>query len=109
MMFVNSDLGFAGYSMKITGRHEMSDLELGVVGNCSFAAFIDRNALVVWCCMPRFDGDPVFHCLLGAPNYAEGWGLFAIELEDTRKANNVMMAIPRFLRRHFMENMARCA
>lgn len=60
----------------------MSDLELGVVGNCSFAALIDRNAVVVWCCMPRFDGDPVFHSLLGAPNYAEGWGLYAIELEE---------------------------
>ena len=60
----------------------MSDLDLGVVGNCSFAALIDRDARVVWCCAPRFDGDPVFHCLLGAPNDAEGSGVFAIELED---------------------------
>ncbi|MGC1860219.1 MAG: glycoside hydrolase family 15 protein [Methylocystis sp.] len=60
----------------------MSDLDLGVVGNCSFAALIDRDARVVWCCTPRFDGDPVFHCLLGTPNDAEGSGVFAIELED---------------------------
>ena len=60
----------------------MSDLDLGVVGNCSFAALIDRDARVVWCCTPRFDGDPVFHCLLGAPKDAEGSGVFAIELED---------------------------
>ena len=33
----------------------MSDLDLGVVGNCSFAALIDRDARVVWCCTPRFD------------------------------------------------------
>ncbi|MFY9832534.1 MAG: glycoside hydrolase family 15 protein [Methylocystis sp.] len=60
----------------------MSDLDLGVVGNCSFAALIDRDARVVWCCTPRFDGDPVFHCLLGTPKDAEGSGVFAIELED---------------------------
>ncbi|MGA8172774.1 MAG: glycoside hydrolase family 15 protein [Methylocystis sp.] len=60
----------------------MSDLDLGVIGNCSFAALIDRDARIVWCCMPRFDGDPVFHCLLGAPKDAEGSGVFAIELED---------------------------
>ena len=60
----------------------MSDLDLGVVGNCSFAALIDRDARIVWCCTPRFDGDPVFHCLLGAPKDAEGSGVFAIELED---------------------------
>jgi GH15 family glucan-1,4-alpha-glucosidase len=60
----------------------MSGLDLGVVGNCSIAALIDRNASVVWCCVPRFDGDPVFHSLLGAPKGAEGEGVFAIELED---------------------------
>ncbi|HMF06017.1 MAG TPA: trehalase-like domain-containing protein, partial [Methylocella sp.] len=60
----------------------MSGLELGVVGNCSFAALIDRNASVVWYSVPRFDGDPVFHSLLGAPKGAEGEGVFAIEIED---------------------------
>lgn len=57
-------------------------IELGVIGNCSFAALIDRDARVVWCCLPRFDGDPVFHSLLGAPKDAEGSGVFAIELEE---------------------------
>ena len=60
----------------------MSDLDLGVVGNCSFAGLIDRDGSIVWCCMPRFDGDPVFHCLLGAPKEAAGSGVFSIELED---------------------------
>ena len=73
----------------------MSDLDLGVVGNCSFAALIDRDARIVWCCTPRFDGDPVFHCLLGTPKDAEGSGVFAIELEDQRKANSTTTAIPR--------------
>ncbi|QGM46266.1 glycoside hydrolase family 15 protein [Methylocystis heyeri] len=60
----------------------MSDLELGVVGNCSFAALINREAEVVWACMPRLDGDPVFHSLLGAPPAAEGAGIYCVELED---------------------------
>lgn len=60
----------------------MSNLELGVVGNCAFAALIDRDANVVWCCLPRFDGDPVFHSLLGSPPNLEDGGFFGVELED---------------------------
>jgi GH15 family glucan-1,4-alpha-glucosidase len=60
----------------------MSGLDLGVVGNCYIAALIDRDASVVWCCVPRFDGDPVFHSLLGGPKGAEEDGVFAIEIED---------------------------
>jgi GH15 family glucan-1,4-alpha-glucosidase len=60
----------------------MSHLDLGVIGNCSIAALVDRNASIVWYCVPRFDGDPVFHSLLSAPKPAEGEGVFAIEIED---------------------------
>jgi GH15 family glucan-1,4-alpha-glucosidase len=60
----------------------MIDLNLGVIGNCAFAALVDRNARIVWCCLPRFDGDPVFHSLLGAPVNANDTGYFSIELED---------------------------
>ena len=42
----------------------MSNLDLGVIGNCTFGALVDRKARVVWCCFPRFDGDPVFCSLL---------------------------------------------
>lgn len=55
-------------------------LDLGVVGNGSFGALIDKQARVVWSCLPTFDGDPTFCALLG-PNQQEG-GDFAIELED---------------------------
>jgi GH15 family glucan-1,4-alpha-glucosidase len=57
-------------------------IELGVIGNCSFAALVDRDARIVWCCVPRFDGDPIFHSLLGAPKGEEESGVFAIELEE---------------------------
>ena len=41
-----------------------ADLNLGVIGNCVYNALIDHKARVVWCCLPRFDGDPVFCDLL---------------------------------------------
>jgi len=46
---------------------------LGVVGNCQFSALVDRNGEVVWCCLPRFDSEPVFSTLLDA---AEGGRFF---------------------------------
>ncbi|MCB4367018.1 glycoside hydrolase family 15 protein [Hydrogenophaga taeniospiralis] len=60
-----------------------SSLSLGVVGNCAFSALIDPHGRVVWSCLPRFDGDPVFHALLGGEAPA---GAFAIELEHLAEA-----------------------
>jgi len=37
---------------------------LGVVGNCQYSALIHRTGEVVWCCLPRFDSEPVFSTLL---------------------------------------------
>ncbi|WP_293810058.1 glycoside hydrolase family 15 protein [uncultured Bosea sp.] len=65
------------------GQHSAS-LDLGVIGNCSIAALIDRRARIVWGCFPRFDRDPVFCSLID--NQAEGGdadpekGFFGIEL-----------------------------
>lgn len=59
----------------------MTTLNLGVVGNCSFSVLIDPKGRVVWCCLPRFDGDPVFNALLAGGEDPEE-GLFSIELED---------------------------
>jgi GH15 family glucan-1,4-alpha-glucosidase len=60
----------------------VSNLDLGIIGNCAIAALVDKTARINWCCLPRFDGDPVFHSLLGAPREAPDGGVFAIELED---------------------------
>lgn len=60
----------------------MSSLDLGLIGNCSVSALIDRQARIVWCCLPRFDGDPIFHALLGAPAAAPDDGVFAIEMDN---------------------------
>ena len=63
----------------------MSTLELGVIGNCSFGALVDPQGRIVWACLPRFDGDPVFCSLLdGARDTADGQ--FAIELEEFDRA-----------------------
>jgi len=55
-----------------------NSLQLGMIGNCSFSALIDRHARIVWSCMPRFDGDPVFNALLDPSANGASW---AIELE----------------------------
>ncbi len=38
--------------------------DLGLVGNCQYSALISRSGAVVWCCLPRFDSEPVFATLL---------------------------------------------
>lgn len=50
----------------------MSSLDLGVIGNGSFGALIDKEGRIVWCCLPRFDGDPVFYDLLNDKKGAKG-------------------------------------
>ncbi|MGS1094822.1 glycoside hydrolase family 15 protein [Aquamicrobium terrae] len=47
-------------------------LDLGVIGNASAAALIDRDASIVWMCAPRMDGDPIFCSLLGQGEDAGG-------------------------------------
>jgi GH15 family glucan-1,4-alpha-glucosidase len=73
----------------------MSQLNLAVIGNCTFGALIDPRARVVWSCMPRFDSDPAFCALLGGDQPDQG--LFDIELidfessEQTYRANSAVL------------------
>jgi GH15 family glucan-1,4-alpha-glucosidase len=39
-------------------------LDLAVIGNGRTAALVDPDARLVWWCLPRFDGDPIFCRLL---------------------------------------------
>lgn len=57
---------------------ETATLSLGVIGNCAASALVDRQGCIVWSCVPRFDGDPVFCALLGGERPDRG--LFAIDL-----------------------------
>jgi GH15 family glucan-1,4-alpha-glucosidase len=54
-------------------------LNLGVIGNCAYSALIDERGRIVWCCLPRFDGDPVFNALLDP---SDNGSLWTFELED---------------------------
>lgn len=66
-------------------------LAMGVIGNCAFSALIDIRGRIVWCCLPRFDGDPVFNALLqpgtgridgNTPSAETLPSAFSIEIED---------------------------
>jgi GH15 family glucan-1,4-alpha-glucosidase len=57
----------------------MASLDLGIVGNCTISALIDRSGTVVWSCFPRFDGDPVFCKLLDEDGER---GFYSVELND---------------------------
>jgi GH15 family glucan-1,4-alpha-glucosidase len=38
--------------------------DLGLIGNCQYSALVDRTGSVVWCCLPRFDSEPLFAAIL---------------------------------------------
>ncbi len=59
-------------------------MDLWPIGNCQASALIDRAGRMVWACVPRVDGDPVFSALLDKTAYdsADARGFWAIELEN---------------------------
>lgn len=45
-----------------------NSLDLGLIGNCRIGALVDERGEIVWSCMPRFDGDPLFvRCFANIP------------------------------------------
>ena len=65
------------------GAPEPASLAMAVIGNCGFSALIDKRGRVVWCCLPRFDGDPVFNALIDSGESADATpGAFGIEIEN---------------------------
>src|SRR6201991_4954366 len=58
----------------------MGNLDFGLIGNCGINALVDKEARIVWCCMPRLDGDPVFHSLLGSSSNDPNDGAFTVEV-----------------------------
>jgi len=61
-------------------------LDLAVVGNCEVNALIDIQGRIVWMCLPRPDGDPVFAALLSTGQGAAPTGVFAMDLEGQVRA-----------------------
>jgi GH15 family glucan-1,4-alpha-glucosidase len=60
----------------------ISSLDLGLIGNGRIGALINDSAEIVWSCLPRFDGDPVFCSLLREHDTGEGFGYCTVELID---------------------------
>lgn len=59
-----------------------STLNLALIGNCQIGALVDPGGEIVWCCLPRFDGDPAFCSLLAEHAEGEGMGYFSVGLVD---------------------------
>jgi GH15 family glucan-1,4-alpha-glucosidase len=87
--------------------------ELGLVGNCQFAAHVARSGAVVWCCLPRFDAEPMFGALLdevdggrfvvapaggelGRQSYLENTNVLETTFETPDGAFRVLDFAPRF-------------
>lgn len=71
-----------------TQKYPVTNLNLGIIGNCTVNAAIDEQGRIVWSCYPRPDGDPVFYALLNGPEpfAASVSGFCAIEIENFVRA-----------------------
>jgi pentatricopeptide repeat protein len=56
-----------------------ASLELWPVGNCQVSGLIDERAGLVWGCVPRVDGDPVFCSLVNGDDGQAGVWRFELE------------------------------
>jgi GH15 family glucan-1,4-alpha-glucosidase len=87
--------------------------DLGLIGNCQFSALVERTGAVVWCCLPRFDSEPVFASLLdheeggrflvapaspvpGTQRYLENTNVLETRFEAKDGAFRVLDLAPRF-------------
>jgi GH15 family glucan-1,4-alpha-glucosidase len=71
--------------------------DLGLIGNCQFSALVHRSGSVVWCCLPRFDAEPVFGTLLDEP----GGGAFTVGALDGRLGTQRYLPNTNILETHF--------
>ncbi len=69
----------------------MNNLELAVIGNCQISALLDRQARIVWSCLPRPDGNPTF-CSLLEPADDDGRGVYEVELVDFSHAEQAYLS-----------------
>jgi len=61
---------------------QQRNLELALIGNCSIGALVNKHAEIIWCCLPRFDGEPVFSALLKTDTAEAAIGTYAIDIMD---------------------------
>lgn len=68
----------------------LSSLSLWPIGNCQVSGLLDGEAGLVWGCVPRVDGDPIFCSLMNGERQAEGVWRFALAGQ--------VRAVPRYRR-----------
>eukprot|EP01116_Phalansterium_solitarium_P007093 TRINITY_DN1957_c0_g1_i2.p1 TRINITY_DN1957_c0_g1~~TRINITY_DN1957_c0_g1_i2.p1 ORF type:complete len:617 (-),score=143.43 TRINITY_DN1957_c0_g1_i2:208-2058(-) len=59
---------------------------LACLGNGTFSTLIDRKGQLVWTCLPRFDGDPVFGSLVMRTGTANDMGYYDIQMQNFSRA-----------------------
>ena len=86
---------------------------LGLIGNCQYSALVHADGTVVWCCLPRFDSEPVFGSLLdperggrfevgpadggtGVQRYIENTNVLETRFEGRDGAFRILDFAPRF-------------
>ena len=88
--------------------------DLGAIGNCQFSALVNKCGEVAWCCLPRFDSEPVFSTLLdadsggrfrigpaggeaGAQRYSQNTNILETVFQTSSGSFRVIDFAPRFL------------
>jgi len=69
----------------------MTSLDLGLIGNGALGALVSRDAEIVWMCVPRFDGDPIFCSLLRGEVQPKIDGTFSVEMVDAVRTEQEYM------------------
>jgi len=92
----------------------MHKYNFGIIGNCSYLAYIDTDGNVVWMCMPRFDSSFIFGSLIdknkggsfyvkpasdtysSRQNYLENTNMLSTEFSNSEGKFRVIDFAPRF-------------
>jgi GH15 family glucan-1,4-alpha-glucosidase len=95
--------------------HNSKKFKFGVIGNCSYLAYIDIKANVEWLCLPRFDSSFIFGSLLdkqkggefsimpenkefkSSQHYLKNTNILITEFENSEGKFRVIDFAPRFI------------